>query len=99
WAFRGRFVACVRRGHFRADFFAPGDKFRVQLFDLIRILFCKIVRLADVVVEVVELLLTVFEEFDELPIAGADRTSGLSAPFAGTEAKITGEVPVDRISV
>ena len=54
---------------------------------------------ADVVFEVVEFLLAVFEELDELPIAGVDGAAGLGAPFALAEAEIAGEVPVDGVAV
>ena len=49
--------------------------------------------LSDVVFEVVKLQPAVFEEFDQLPIAEANRGGGRRAPFAFAETQIAREMP------
>ena len=86
-------------GIFAPTFSRHAIKFRVQFFNFVGILFREVVLLADVVFQVVEFLLAVFEKLDELTVAGVNGAGGFRPPLAGAGAEVAGEMPIDRIAV
>ena len=71
----------------------------MQFLGFLRLALGQILRLAEVVAEIVEFELPVLEELDQLPVADADRAGRRRAPGPRPAPEVAGEVPVDRVAV
>lgn len=83
----------VGRWPLRPDVPAPLMELRLQLLGSLRLLLGQVLRLSDIVLEVVELHVVVFKELDQLPVAGSYSTVRRSAT-----GMVVGIVPVERFA-
>jgi hypothetical protein len=59
----------------------------------------QVVLFPEVVAEIVEFALPGLEEFDELPVARADRAGRGGSPASGAGTEVAGEVPEEGVAV
>ena len=71
----------------------------MELFGFIGVRGGQVFRFAEIVSQVVEFEVAIFEEFEEFPVAVADGADGGGAPLVASGAQVAGEVPEEGLAI
>ena len=91
-----RYIVRIRFRYQRLDFLGPRRQFRRQLFLLLRLSVSKILRLPDILFQVIQLLVPIFKKTDKLPVLITYARAGCSVAMAHHLVAIVGIVPESK---